>query len=128
MWTRGATEAYNAYGEKYPWDFDAFQKTDGYVAMPLDGVWLRAPYLHNGSVPSLHDLLRPPEKRPMTFFRGYDVYDPGRVGFVSSGGEAERSGFKYDTSVRGNSNQGHVYGVELPDDRKRALVEFLKTK
>ena len=128
MWTAGAAGAYNAYGEAYPWDFDAFQKTDGYVAVPLDGVWLRAPYLHNGSVPSLHDLLLPPDKRPTSFVRGYDVYDPDRVGFVSAGAEAERVGFKYDTSLRGNSSQGHVYGAGLPDDRKRALIEFLKTQ
>ena len=128
MWTAGATAAYNAYAEKYPWDFDAFRKTDGYIAMPLDGVWLRAPYLHNGSVPSLHDLLAPVEKRATVFYRGYDVYDPERVGFVSRGAEAERLGFRFETSVRGNGNQGHVYGVALPDDRKRALIEFLKTQ
>jgi hypothetical protein len=128
MWTAGAAGAYNAYGEAYPWDFDAFQKTDGYVAVPLDGVWLRAPYLHNGSVPSLHDLPLPPDKRPTSFVRGYDVYDPDRVGFVSAGAKAERVEFKYDTSLRGNSSQGHVYGAGLPDDRKRALIEFLKTQ
>ena len=41
--------------------------------MPLDGIWLRAPYLHNGSVPTLRDLLRPPDERPVVFYRGYDV-------------------------------------------------------
>jgi len=128
MWTKGAADAYNAYGEKYPWDFDAFAKTDGYVAMPLDGVWLRAPYLHNGSVPSLYDLLASPDKRPTLFFRGYEVYDPDRVGFVSSGPDAERVGFKFEASVAGNASAGHTYGVDLPDDRKRALVEFLKTR
>jgi hypothetical protein len=128
MWTSGAAAAYNAYGEKYPWDFDGFEKTNGYVAVPLDGVWLRAPYLHNGSVPTLHDLLAAPDQRATTFLRGYDVYDPVRVGFVSSGPEAERHGFRYDTSLRGNSNQGHVYGVELSDEQKRALIEYLKTK
>jgi hypothetical protein len=128
MWTSGAAAAYNAYAEKYPWDFDAFQKTSGYVAMPLDGVWLRAPYLHNGSVPSLHDLLAPAAERPSRFVRGHDVYDPDRVGFVSRGAEAERVGFRYDTAARGNGNQGHLYGVELPAGQKRALIEFLKTK
>jgi mono/diheme cytochrome c family protein len=128
MWTSNAAAAYNAYGEKYSWDFDAFQKTDGYVAMPLDGVWLRAPYLHNGSVPSLRDLLAPAENRPAVFHRGYDVYDPERVGFVSSGPDAERLGFRYDTSLRGNGNQGHAYGTDLPQEQKRALIEFLKTQ
>ena len=59
----------------YPWRFTHFRKTNGYANMPLDGVWLRAPYLHNGSAPSLRDLLEPPEARPKTFYRGYDVYD-----------------------------------------------------
>ena len=128
MWTEGAATAYNAYGDKYPWDFKGFQKTNGYVAMPLDGVWLRAPYLHNGSVPTLHDLMAPPDRRPTAFHRGYDVYDPERVGFVSTGPEAEKVGFRYDTSQRGNSNVGHGYGVELPEEKKRALIEFLKTQ
>ena len=128
MWTAGAAAAYNAYGEKYPWDFDAFEKTNGYVAVPLDGVWLRAPYLHNGSVPTLHDLMAPADKRPTTFRRGYDVYDPIRVGFVTSGPDAERLGFRYDTAQRGNSSQGHLYGVDLPDASKLALIEYLKTR
>ena len=51
MWTEEAVTAYNAFADGYPWDLKAFRKTNGYVAVPLDGVWLRAPYLHNGSVP-----------------------------------------------------------------------------
>jgi len=47
----------------------------------LDGIWLRAPYLHNGSVPTLQDLLNPPNERPQTFHRGYDVFDPVKIGF-----------------------------------------------
>ena len=82
-------------------------RSDGYVAVPLDGLWLRAPYLHNGSVPSLADLLEPPERRPREFWRGYDVYDPANVGFVSSGPEAGRIGTLHDTSKPGNSNAGH---------------------
>jgi mono/diheme cytochrome c family protein len=57
----------------------------GYVAPFLDGIWLRAPYLHNGSVPTLRDLLDTPADRPSLFWRGYDVYDPVRVGFVTDG-------------------------------------------
>ena len=57
----------------------------GYNRTLLDGIWLRAPYLHNGSVPSLHDLLTPPERGPEVFWRGYDVYDPVTVGFISQG-------------------------------------------
>ncbi len=56
----------------------------GYVAQYLDGIWLSAPYLHNGSVPTLRDLLRPVAQRPAVFYRGYDLYDPANVGFVSA--------------------------------------------
>jgi len=63
--------------------FQNFRKTEGYASMPLDGLWLRAPYLHNGSVPTLYDLLQPPAERPKVFLRGYDVYDPVDVGFES---------------------------------------------
>jgi len=63
--------------------FQNFRKTEGYASMPLDGIWLRAPYLHNGSVPTLHDLLQLPSERPRAFLRGHDVYDPVNVGFES---------------------------------------------
>ena len=61
------------------------------------------------------------------FFRGYDVLDPERVGFVSEGPEAERVGFRYDTSVVGNSNGGHLWGTTLSADDKHAMIEYLKT-
>jgi len=127
MWTQQAADTYNRFGDGYPWDFSQLRKTNGYVSVSLDGLWIRAPYLHNGSVPSLQDLLEKPENRPKTFYRGYDVYDSQRVGFVSEGKEAERVGFKYDTSVAANSNQGHIYGTDLPNDDKKALIEYLKT-
>ena len=57
MWTTAARDAYNNYRTGYDWDFSHFQKVSGYVAEPLDGLWLRAPYLHNGAVPTLADLL-----------------------------------------------------------------------
>ncbi len=81
----------NTIGEGKPWRFNHFRKTNGYANMPLDGLWLRAPYLHNGSVPTLRALLFP-EERPAVFYRGYDVYDWTNVGFVSSGPEAEAGG------------------------------------
>ncbi len=126
-WTQEAADAFNEYAAKYTWDFNNFRDSDGYVALALDGVWARAPYLHNGSVPSLQDLLESPEKRTKVFYRGYDVYDTEKVGFVSNGPEAEKDGFRYDTSVQGNSNQGHLYGTSLPADDKKALIEYLKT-
>jgi hypothetical protein len=127
MWTRGAALAYNAYGEGHDWKFSAFRTTDGYVSTSMEGLWLRAPYLHNGSVPSLTDLLEVPERRPRVFWRGYDVYDQEKVGFVSSGPEAERNGTRYDTARKGNSNAGHLYGTALSPQDKRALIEYLKT-
>jgi mono/diheme cytochrome c family protein len=115
----------------YPWRFQNFRKTFGYSNMPLDGVWLRAPYLHNGSVPSLRDLLQPAAKRTPVFYRGDDVYDQVNVGFVSNvPGRAGRQFFKFDTSVPGNGNGGHegeAYGTELSPAGKAALIEYLKT-
>ncbi len=115
----------------YPWRFTHFRKTDGYANMPLDGLWLRAPYLHNGSVPNLRDLLEPSIKRPKVFYRGYDVYDPKNLGFVSTlAQEGERRYFRFDTAVPGNSNKGHEgkrYGTDLSAREKDALIEYLKT-
>jgi mono/diheme cytochrome c family protein len=99
----------------------------GYVAAFLDGIWLKPPYLHNGSVPSLRDLLEPVDKRPKVFYRGYDVYDPIRVGFVSQGPDAERVGTKLDVNLKGGGNQGHEFGTNLTPEEKEALVEYLKT-
>jgi hypothetical protein len=117
----------------------------GYVALQLDGVWLRAPYLHNGSVPTLRAMLEPVERRPRSFYRGYDVIDRWNGGFVSrrcGGDQAElpeepesvqwgcmpdHKGWFYDTAERGNSNRGHLHGTTLDDDAKDALVEYLKT-
>jgi cytochrome c peroxidase len=114
--------------------FSHFRKTFGYANSPLDGIWLRAPYLHNGSVPTLRDLLQPSANRPKTFYRGYDVYDQKNVGFVTD--VAEENGkkfFLYDTDENkqpGNSNKGHEgkrYGTELSAAEKDALLEYLKT-
>ncbi|MDQ3261657.1 MAG: cytochrome c [Pseudomonadota bacterium] len=114
-----------------PYRFCHYRKTFGYANMPLDGLWLRAPYLHNGSVPTLRDLLEIGDNRPKEFYRGYDVYDPLKVGFVANiAEEGGRKYFRFDTSVPGNGNGGHEgknYGTELTADEKDALVEFLKT-
>ena len=111
--------------------FTSFRESNGYANLPLDGIWLRAPYLHNGSVPTLRDLLEPTGRRPTRFFRGGDVYDQDRVGWVSS--EAEEDGrrlFPFFTGEPGNSNAGHDgrrYGTALSPRQKDALVEYLKT-
>ena len=127
MWTANAAKAYNDYASGYGWKFSHFVKTAGYVNVPLEGVWLRGPYLHNGSVPTLADLLEAPTSRPKIFYRGYDVLEPLKVGFVSTGPAAEHAGFRYDTSVAGNSNAGHLWGTQLPAEEKRAMVEYMKT-
>jgi hypothetical protein len=107
--------------------FNRFRKTRGYANHPLDGIWLRAPYLHNGSVPTLRALLDEPARRPTSFYRGYDVFDPQNVGFVSTVAAADgRSFFAYDTTVPGNSNAGHEYGTTLPEADKAAVVEYMK--
>jgi mono/diheme cytochrome c family protein len=128
-WTKDAADRVNQQAERDgARSRPGLQKRNGYVAVALDGIWLRAPYLHNGSVPSLADLLEPPAQRPAVFYRGYDLYDPLRGGFVSQGPEAERVGWRYDTQARGNGNQGHLYGTALAAADKAALVEYLKTR
>jgi mono/diheme cytochrome c family protein len=100
---------------------------DGYIVPFLDGIWLRAPYLHNGSVPTMRDLLNPVAERPAVFWRGYDVYDQLRMGFVTDSDEAKRVGTRHDVTGKGGSNRGHEYGVDLSAEDKEALIEYLKT-
>jgi mono/diheme cytochrome c family protein len=122
-----AANQYSLYPDSQ-YRFTHFRKTRGYANQPLDGIWLRGPYLHNGSVPTLRDLLEPPERRPAVFYRGYDVFDQQNVGFLSNVAEEKgRRFFRYDTSLPGNGNGGHLYGVTLSESDKRALVEYLKT-
>lgn len=108
--------------------FRSYRKTNGYANTPLDGIWLRSPYLHNGSVPTLRDLLKKPEDRPKIFYRGYDVYDQANGGYVSNVAKEDgKAFFEYNTALPGNGNGGHLYGTDLPEDAKTALVEYLKT-
>jgi hypothetical protein len=122
-----ATNQYGLYPDS-PYRFHHFRKTNGYANHPLDGIWARAPYLHNGAVPTMRDLLEPPQNRPARFYRGYDVYDQRRLGFVSN--VAAEKGLKFslhDTSLPGNGNQGHLYGTQLTPQEKDAIVEYMKT-
>jgi hypothetical protein len=78
--------------------FSHFRKTHGYANLPLDGLWLRGPYLHNGSVPTVRDLLEPAAKRPQAFWRGDDIVDRQKLGFVSTiPSEAGVPFFRYET-------------------------------
>jgi hypothetical protein len=102
----------------------------GYKARPLVGVWATPPFLHNGSVPTVFDLLS--DTRPPTFRTGSVEYDPVHLGFVNASGP---SAFTFDTSLVGNSNAGHWFaddgrpgriGPKLTDADKYAIIEYLK--
>ncbi len=101
------------------------QPVEGYKARSLEGVIFTGPYLHNGSVPTLVDLLEPTDKRPKTFTVGCRKYDLSTMGY-DCGASADGS-FLFDTTQFGNSNQGHEYGVNLTTESKRDLIEFLKS-
>ncbi len=115
------------------------ERTAGYVAPPLTGLWATAPYLHNGSVPSVADLLSPVAQRPARYHRqlstGLESYDPERLGFkVVDCPEATCDASSlpdprmiFDVSQRGLGNGGHLWGVELSAAEKLDLIEFLKT-
>lgn len=126
-WTQQGADAANEAVKKLGIERIGLVKTNGYVSPPLDGVWLRAPYLHNGAIPHMRDLLEPDSNRTKVFYRGYDLLDPVNLGFDAQSEEARRVGFRFDTQVRGNGNQGHVYGTNLPPKDKLALIEYLKT-
>lgn len=95
-----------------------------YRARPLNGIWSSAPYLHNGSVPTLWDLLQPPHARTAFFYVGNHELDITKVGFKHSQAPNTTA---FDTSLFGNSNEGHTYGTQLTTKDKWALIEYLKT-
>lgn len=96
-----------------------------YSARPMAGVWATPPYLHNGSVLTLYDLLLPASQRPAKFFVGSRNYDPVRLGYMNEQ-DALRI-FTFDTTQPGNSNAGHEYGTSLSEDQKMQLLEFMKS-
>jgi hypothetical protein len=124
---------------------DTLAITPHYRARPLDGVWATAPYLHNGSVPTLWDMLLPQSKRPASFCIGSRQFDPIHVGLVAKADQKDAcpAGVTdFDVTLLGNGNHGHsfegqeadvtklppgVIGPELTDDERGALVEYLKT-
>jgi len=132
---------------------NCLRPSGGYKARPLNGIWATAPFLHNGAIPSLMDLLSPPAERPALVQLGNVEFDPARVGIKQSDDLEKQQGQKYarngyfilDTSVPGNSNRGHefsnawddskgwdaqkkgVIGPEFTVDERLALIEYLKT-
>lgn len=99
-----------------------------YKARPLNGIWATAPYLHNGSIPSLWELLQTPEERVKSFWVGSRQFDPKSVGFVTDTGLSEFKVLNAQGTIQpGNSNLGHDYGTQLNDEQKWALVEYMKT-
>jgi hypothetical protein len=95
-----------------------------YKARPLSGIWAAAPYLHNGSVPTLHDLLLPAAERPVTFHVGNRELDPVKVGIDTSPGPNTSL---FDTRLLGNGNGGHEFTPDLDAGARAALLEYLKT-
>ncbi|MGJ8679073.1 di-heme-cytochrome C peroxidase [Paraglaciecola sp.] len=106
-----------------------------YKARSLNGIWATAPYLHNGSVPSLYDLLLPQEERPSEFMVGSREFDPVKIGFRTEGYD----GFRYRTLRVGDKNTGHEYGAgrtpqlngevlpALNESERWDLIEYIKT-
>jgi hypothetical protein len=130
---------------------DLPQQIAGYKPRPLEGVWATPPFLHNGSVPSLYQMLLPPEQRSKRFFVGRRDFDTKHVGYISEPVDASESdGFWLDTSLDGNHNSGHAFvatpeqlaaaqadpkahalpsgviGPLLSDDERFAIIEYLK--
>jgi hypothetical protein len=95
-----------------------------YKARSLNGIWATAPYLHNGSVPNLWQLLQPDGQRVKQFYVGSREFDPVNVGFDTAKYDG---GFQFDTTLPANSNAGHTYGTQLSDGDKWALIEYLKS-
>ena len=126
--------------EERGWFLDGYpiHATAGYQAPPLDGIWATAPYLHNGSVPTVYQLLKS-SSRPAIFTRSYrtdlDVYDPVKLGWkvevLAHGADPKLPAVErrkvYDTRQPGRGNQGHIFGDDLTEEERMAVIEYLKT-
>jgi mono/diheme cytochrome c family protein len=101
---------------------------NGYIAPPLDGIWITAPYLHNGSVPTLEALLDS-KKRPVYWSRDFNdpQYDYAQVGWKYTQEPGPRGTAVYNTTLPGYGNYGHRFGDKLSDKERKALIEYLKT-
>lgn len=101
---------------------------EGYIAPPLDGIWISAPYLHNGSVPTLEAMLNS-KVRPKFWSRNFDTpqYDYDKVGWKYISEKKADSVTIYNTTVSGYGNYGHYFGDALSDKERKAVIEYLKT-
>lgn len=104
----------------------------GYINAPIESVFARTPYLHNGSVLTLAELINLKPRRSV-FYRGANLYDPIDVGLVSPDHPTSADYYKFDTQVRGNSNAGHDYpwayhGPGWDQHRLENLLQYLKTE
>jgi hypothetical protein len=101
-----------------------------YKGRPLYGVWATAPFLHNGSAPTLWDVMLPPSARPTSFWTGSREFDPVKVGFVTDPGGDNTFQFQVAGAsgpIQGNSNLGHDYGnAAMSDDDRWAIIAYIK--
>jgi hypothetical protein len=104
------------------------QPFNGYIAPPLDGIWITAPYFHNGSVPTLEAVLNS-KLRPKYWSRNFDnpEYDYEKIGWKYSVSDKPGGTTIYNTDLRGYGNYGHYYGDNLTEKERKAIIEFLKT-
>ncbi|HEY4111713.1 hypothetical protein [Puia sp.] len=101
---------------------------NGYIAPPLDGIWITAPYLHNGSVPTLEALLNS-KLRPAYWSRDFDhpQYDYEHLGWKYTREDSARGTVVYNTTLPGYGNYGHTFGDKLSEPERKAVIEYLKT-
>lgn len=129
LMTTGLTDWYNQswYATSDP--PSRVEPTMVYIAPPLDGIWITAPYLHNGSVPTLEALLDS-SQRPTYWRRTFDPhdYDHERVGWNYTALDTREPGDvnTYDTTLDSYGNQGHTFGDDLTDEERTAVIEYLK--
>lgn len=101
---------------------------EGYIAPPLDGIWVTAPYLHNGSVPTLEAVLNS-KTRPAFWSRDFDnpQYDYDHVGWKYNIEKSQTNTSTYNTKLPGYGNYGHYFGDVMSDAERKAVIEYLKT-
>ncbi len=116
------------YNNSWFGDKASIQATEGYVAPPLDGIWATAPYLHNGSVPDLHSLLKSSD-RPDYWIRSFNSNDLNyeKMGWNYIEETGPGGSETYNTTLTGYGNQGHTFGDFLNEDERADLIEYLKT-